>query len=425
MRAVHVLLSLALLCMVVSPLRRDLASWAWSWWLIAALVAGALALTRGFSPRRHLQKWVALAAPAVGCLLVACLIDAALGLWHGEELIILRQDGKVLLALPMVWAVMSIMSLHHTASVTAPGLLASGFTLREALGWAIGLQMVVAAVVAIQWPRAWLPATPIPWATGVALGMAVLAPLALAKTSEAPNSAAWRVGLGLAVLAGAVAVVLSRSRAAWIILPWLGVLWVVFAQRRGWATAGVLLTGVAALGAGLWYDSLQPVQVERGVRLLDMMEELRQLQQPDASTSVGSRLLLWDAAWNSLWQHPWTGIGIAERMALVQQIVPPEQMRDVAPLVHVHQQFLNQAVDHGLPGLLASLLCAAAPFALAWRAFPGAMRWQCLGVGVVHAVGLMFNANMTHGTYAMTYALSMMAIVGLHAQAMWEDAPHD
>jgi O-antigen ligase len=93
--------------------------------------------------------------------------------------------------------------------------------------------------------------------------------------------------------------------------------------------------------------------------------------------------------------------------------------------VHVHQQFLNQAVDHGVPGLLASVLCAAAPFALAWRAAPGAMRWQCLGVGVVHGMGLLFNANMTHGTYAVTYALSLMALVGMHAEAILGEGAHD
>ena len=171
----------------------------------------------------------------------------------------------------------------------------------------------------------------------------------------------------------------------------------------------------AVLGAGLWYDSLQPAQVERGMRLLDLVQELTQWSQSDAGTSVGSRLVLWEAAWNSLWAHPWVGIGVEARIALVQTVVPPDTLPDVAPLVHVHQQFLNQAVDHGLPGLMAALLCAGAPFALAWRAPTTTMRWQCLGVGVVHTVGLMFNANMTHGTYAVNFGLVLMAILWMQA----------
>jgi O-antigen ligase len=107
-------------------------------------------------------------------------------------------------------------------------------------------------------------------------------------------------------------------------------------------------------------------------------------------------------------------VGVAQRIELVQQVVPPERMSGVAPLVHVHQQFLNQAVDHGLPGLVGALLSAAAPFALAWRARPNVMRWQFLGIGVVHGTGLLFNANMTHGPYAFNVALSLLAVLLMH-----------
>lgn len=419
MRAVSILMALGLLCVVTSPLRSDLPSWAWSWWL----VAGVWAL--GFGRRRGRFGVPAVAAPAVWCLVVACVIDAVMAMWHGDSWIILRQDGKVLLGLWVACVLMGTLPAPSSMGAGPTGVLNSASQLREALCWAIGLQMVVAAAVAIEWPRAWLPATPIPWATAVALGMAVLAPLALGRPPGAPNGTAWRVGLGLAVLVGAVAVVLSRSRAAWVIFPWLGLVWVFMSPRKGRALVAVLVAGLAAVGAGIWYDHLQPIQVERGLRLLDLLTELTQWRDPDAGTSVGSRLLLWDAAWSSLWAHPWTGIGITERIALVQQVVPPEQLREVAPLVHVHQQFLNQAVDHGLPGLLASLLCAAAPFALAWRALPGVMRWQCLGVGVVHLTGLMFNANMTHGTYAVGYAVSLMAVMWMNADACREGASND
>lgn len=420
MRAASLMLALGLLCMVAGPLRADLPSWAWSWWLLAGVWALA------FGPRRGRFAIPSVAVPAMWCLILACVIDAVMALWHSDSWIILRQDSKVLLGLWVACVLMARLSVRSAWGAVVPwGVLKSPTELREALAWAIGLQMVVAAAVAIEWPRAWLPATPIPWATVLALGLAVLAPLALGRLPAAPEGTAWRVGLGLAVLAGAVAVVLSRSRAAWVILPWLGLLWIVMSPRKGLAMATVMGVGLAAVGAGLWYDHLQPVQVERGIRLLDLLTELMQWREPDAGSSVGSRLLLWEAAWNSLWAHPWAGIGITERIAMVQQVVPPEQLREVAPLVHVHQQFLNQAVDHGVPGLVASMLCAAAPFAMAWRALPGVMRWQCLGVGVVHLTGLMFNANMTHGTYAVGYAISLMVVLWMHADALHEGVSHD
>ncbi|MFM8509748.1 MAG: O-antigen ligase family protein [Betaproteobacteria bacterium] len=435
-RALHVLMALALVFTVVGPLRSDLPSWAWSWWLLASLVAlvvwarahraaaghGTVAespsgVGSGFWPGpmpAHLR-------PALLMLLSAALIDLFMGLWHGGGWDLLRQDGKVLLSLPMAWLVLAGLGLHGRSTDPQATDLHPTAALYETLCWAMGLQMVVALAVALYWPRAWLPATPIPWATAVALNVAVLAPLALVRPGASGGAAlsfegrAWRLGLGLAVLAGVVAVVLSRSRAAWVVLPWLGLLVVAYAPRRAVAAVAVLAMMGAVLGAGLWYDSLQPAQVERGIRLLDLVQELTQWNQPDAGTSVGSRLALWEAAWNSLWAHPWVGIGVEARIALVQTVVPPDTLPDVAPLVHVHQQFLNQAVDHGLPGLMAALLCAGAPFALAWRAPTTTMRWQCLGVGVVHTVGLMFNANMTHGTYAVNFGLVLMAILWMQA----------
>jgi len=419
MRAVSILAALALLCTVAGPLRRDLPSWAWSWWLLAGLWALAGGL------HRHGLRLPGFIMPAVVCPMLACAIDAAMSIWHGGGWVILRQDIKVLLGLVVAWVLMGAAQETAGKHVEQSGMMSSGHQLRQAVLWAIGLQMLVALAVALQWPRKWLPDTPIPWATAVALSMAVLAPLALGRLTGQHFSAAWRVGLGLAVAAGAAAVLLSRSRAAWVVLPWLGLLGVMSSTRKGLALAAVLGVGAAGLGAGLWYDHLQPVQVERGLRLLDLLHEVSKWSEPDARTSVGSRLLLWEAAWNSLWAHPWTGIGITERIALVQQVVPPETMPEVLPLVHVHQQFLNQAVDHGVPGLVASLLCAAAPFAMAWKALPGVMRWQCLGVGVVHVCGLMFNANMTHGTYAASYALALMAVLWTNAHALAGRGGHD
>ena len=303
MRVLPILTGLAALTMVLAPLRSDLASWAWSWWLLAGLVAWV------WGPRRHLPDLHRIVTPAALCLLVACLIDAVMGAWHQEGWIIMRQDGKVLLMLPIVVAVLSAMpwNASHSGATGTPSGRMTGHDLRETLAWALGLQMVVAAAVAVHWPRAWLPATSIPWATAVALGMAVLAPMMLGRDEAAPDGAAWRTGLALAVAVGAVAVVLSRSRAAWVILPWLMLLVVVFARRRVLAGLAALASGAALLVAGLWYDSLPPVQVASGVRMLDLLQELGKAGRPDAATSVGSRLLLWQAARDSLWAHPLAG----------------------------------------------------------------------------------------------------------------------
>ena len=355
-----------------------------------------------------LKLWAALA-------LAACLLDAAMGLWHGEGLRTMRQDGKLAAMALMLMAVLSL-SARSGKPTPLPETITRpwGLDLRAALIAALAAQLVAAAWVGVSWPRSQLPMTAVPWATSVALTLAVFTPLALASKGRLKGL------LIFAVIAGLVAVVASRSRAAWVVMPWILGL-VVLASAKPWRSAWLaLVVAFLAVSGGLLYDAQQPVQVERGLRLLDLWSELRSLEWhalegADPGTSTGSRLLMWQAALDAVRAHPWTGIGEAGRVALVQQVVPPERMADLPPLVHVHQQFLNQAVDHGLPGLLAALLSAAGLFALALKAPPGLLRLQLLGVAVVHAAGLLFNANMTHGPYAFAVAATVAAAVLLHA----------
>ena len=220
--------------------------------------------------------------------LAAAQIDLFMGMWHGGGWGLVREDGKVLRSLPMAWMVLAGLGLQaqqtevyrgqetggkamrgHSSGPQATGLHQPA-ALYEALCWAMGLQMVVALAVALYWPRAWLPATPIPWATAVALNVAVLAPLALVRPGASGGVAcsfegrAWRLGLGLAVLAGVVAVVLSRSRAGWVGLLWPGLLVVAFAPRRPPAAVAVVGPGGLVPGAGPGSGSVHGGQGGRG-----------------------------------------------------------------------------------------------------------------------------------------------------------------
>lgn len=332
---------------------------------------------------------------------LGCGIDLAWGLWHADGLRIFRQDGKLAAMWWMLWALSRVVRADgSTARPCMPQLLPLGL---------VGL-CLSALAVAWLWPRAQLPSGAVPWATGIALAVAVLAPWVIDQWQDRGTRLLQVLGtFGLAC--GLAAVVLSRSRAAWIIVPWLGLL-LVLRSRHRFRMAGTLTVIALALGSvGLAYDARQPVQVERGLRLLDLWTELQQVAAPQRATSTGSRLLMWEMALDTLRDHPWTGVGPEERVRRVQSVVPPEAQRDVAPLVHVHQQFLNQAMDYGLPGLLAALLSLAA-LAIAAATNPaGRLRQQLAGVCVVHGVGLCFNANMTHGPYVFTMAALVAAAV--------------
>ena len=430
-KAIMVLMVLATALLVVIPLHAHVAVWSWSFLVIAGTIAWFGHRDCGWPPhstqvRTALRLWAALA-------LVACLIDGVMSLGHGESLNTMRHDGNLLVASVFTlvlwpWAVHRERKVHEASSDSPSSSSQTSPVSRIALNspprdlplaalWpmALVLQMGMAAWVAVAWPRAHLPPSPLPWATGVALSLAVIAPLVREHAPRIGGAAVWRAALWVAVVAGIVAVLGSRSRSAWIVLPWLMVMAVATSRHRIKTT---LLTSALAAGALLTvvhHEAQLPVQVERGLRLLDLWEELARVGQPDAGSSTGSRVLMWQAAWQSLLAHPWTGIGMQGRVELVQQVVPPTLMVDIEPLVHVHQQFLNQAVDHGVPGLIAACLSAGALGVLAWKVPAGTLRWQLAGVAVVHVGGLLFNANMTHGPYAFAVAMAVVSAVMMHA----------
>ena len=420
-RAVGLPLGLALLCMIVSPVLEDAPGWSWTFWLLAAAAAWLFGRLPSATPSGHAGTGLGALGPALACLGLACALEAGLGLWHQEPLRAMRQDGKALVALLVAAALWRHGAHRAMGPREGSGSHDWRVSLSQALVWSLGLQLMVAAIVALVWPRADLPGTAIPWATSTALAVVVLAPLALIGPSGTRPDRARRIALGLAVLAGIVAIVGSRSRSAWIVMPWLLFLGVAISANRRLAGAWALSVLIVALAAGIGYDSLQPPQVERGLRLLDLLAEVASLSAPEPGSSLGSRILLWQAAWQSVLEHPLAGIGAQQRIALVQDVIPPASMPSVQPLTHVHQQFLNQAVDHGLPGLAAAILSACAPLAMAWRAGPGQMRWQCLGIGVVHGTGLLFNANMTHGSYAFCLAVALLGVVLMRPQSRGEE----
>lgn len=421
---------------VLTPVWVDAPVWAWGCGLVGALTGAALlqraaqaqagdsglsghsaacaagqALLRAPSEpalRRGLAFWAVLGA-------VACAVGL-LGGWHHEEgWRTMRQDGKVwLTALMLAWVV-SQTGVVRQCLGSMQWLPAHRWIGLWALACAV--QMGLALACAVWLPRADLPVGAIPWATTVAIGVAAAAPwcaAALRKPLE-PSPQPWEAWLLASACAmGVVAVVLSRSRAAWVVLPW--VLWTAIRHtRRPWRSAAWMgAAAMVALGLALLYDAHQPVAVERGLRLLDLWQEWNQAGPPDPSTSIGSRRLMWAAAWSALLEHPGWGIGAVQRIALVQSVVPPALMPGVEPLLHVHQQFLNQALDHGLPGLIAAVCTAVGPLCVAWQLRGTVAAQSLVGVSLVHTTGLLFNANMTHGPYVFAWCLSLCWVIGRH-----------
>ena len=405
---------------------------AWAWWGLGLWMLWQARPSSGrtgppppagFIAAAGRSPWPLLAAGAV----LGALIHSGLSLWHGDTAALWRQEMK----LAGTWVVAAWWMRHRRSA--APLGSEGGGRFRNA--WTLWvLSLPVAALVAWAWPRALLPSGAVPWAHSVALTVAVVAAVACFGQGGLPGwppkagggrdrpRAQWwawrpmrlpllhpRAWMGLALAAGGLAVLFSKTRSAWGVLPWGLGLWVLSAagrrrwQRLAWATAG---TAVVLVLWWAWERQL-PAETERGLRLLELWQELQWGRHAPLDSSAGSRWALWSAAVGALGQHPWVGMGQQATVALVQSVVPPTALSGVAPLQHVHNQFLHHALTHGLLGVFSLLWSLVALGVLAWCARHRALRWAWAGLAVTWGLGLLFNANLNHGPHVHAFGLAV------------------
>lgn len=164
--------------------------------------------------------------------------------------------------------------------------------------------------------------------------------LALAGHADARQSLLRRLFVLLSLLCVVVALILTQSRAAWI----SGALGSLIAARlflnASWRQ-GLAGTGLLGLGLSLW---LWPAGWQLiSLRLLALFEPL------DASAT---RLQIWASGLQMLHENWASGIGLLH----FEWLYPVYALSDV-PAAHLHNAYLQSAVESGLPAAL--LLWAA------------------------------------------------------------------
>ena len=153
---------------------------------------------------------------------------------------------------------------------------------------------------------------------------------------------------GAAALLG-LAVVFSFTRGIWLALvAALAIFVVTFARRAAPAIVGI---GAAAILAVL----LTPSSLRT-----------RALSMADTGTNV-ERLLLWETAWNMVRDRPLLGVGIGN-----YRLYQGDYVRREVPLrmtrTHVHNIWLQAAVERGVLGMLALLWLSVAIITEGFRA---------------------------------------------------------
>ncbi|MCR4341956.1 MAG: O-antigen ligase family protein [Gemmatimonadaceae bacterium] len=228
---------------------------------------------------------------------------------------------------------------------------AAGGVNSTALGGATLWLLPVATVLALYGLRRIRQA----WQAGAGRGLAILE----------------TIGCGIAALLSFFVLALSQARGAWLSVPIVGVLVLVFRFRL--VTLPRALGAAAALAAFLW------------------------LGPWSFSTIVGfERPYIWSLAVNAIRAHPIAGVGLGAFRIASAGPAPDFGVDEVFFVAHAHNIFLQVALDVGIPGLLAYVallgLATRMMYQILRRDSDGHKKALCLGLWAnlvaIHVFGL-------------------------------------
>ena len=258
------------------------------------------------------------------------------------------------------------------------------------------------------------PVHAIAWAVSLSFMVCLLAPMVLNNNIAAGHRRVWT----LSVLMGAMGVVLSQSRGVYGLLIWLALTGYVAAsnrtllqratlQSRAWLAFGLVFA------CFIWLLSAQPAWLTSVFQRVSEVWVEASLSQSNpseaANTSVGSRLFLWSKALDAIEVQPWFGYGKENSIAMIKQWGLEINSEQVQKLGHLHHEFLDAWVSHGLMGIL-SLLVLATGMGLVvrklWVPHPRAAQ-GVLGILFMHLTAGLSNTNMVHNYYGAMLSLSV------------------
>ncbi len=258
------------------------------------------------------------------------------------------------------WFLGALCLLYITASPPPPRAVLAGLPI-GCIGmgvlafwqvWGLGLERATGYTNAIQWGN-------------LALLLACLAAVPLAVFWR-QHRGPWRVVMGLAVVLGFAASLLSQSRGGWLavgaVFPlWLWVVWSLRPHRFGRVLAALALV-LAALVLVLGFT---PRFTERvGLAATEISGYVHEGQE---NTSLGLRLAQYQLVAQMIPQKPWLGWGAHGFVEEMQRRVDAgEYVPEMMYYREVHNVFLDGWVKVGLGGVLLPLALHAWVLGMFW-----------------------------------------------------------
>jgi putative inorganic carbon (HCO3(-)) transporter len=154
---------------------------------------------------------------------------------------------------------------------------------------------------------------------------------------------------------------LSQSRGAWLgfAISLLAML-MVAGGRLGRAGAALLLVALLAL------TLVDPVSLRQATQVVQVDEDSARIL---SAISLERRFEIWSRAQYIIADFPFTGPGLDAFQYVMPIMYPLFQARPGVLIPHVHNEFLDVAVDLGLPGLVAWQALYIVTFWMLWRSY--------------------------------------------------------
>jgi O-antigen ligase len=226
-------------------------------------------------------------------------------------------------------------------------------------------------------------------------------------------SGAFILALAAAALLGA-GLLVSWSRGAWLGFAAAFVVLLLFAPRRRWVGAALVVLVVAGLWAsivtGLAPDSLV-ARITDFAQDLTGFEDVRGRAISDENYAVVERLAHWQAAISMASESPWLGVGFGN-----YEIVYPRHALVNWPLAlgHAHNYYLNLLAETGIVGLVAYLLAWTMIVALTVRILRRhAGLWRGIALGLLGAWAHLAVHSLFDKLYVNNLFLHLGAMLGL------------
>lgn len=194
----------------------------------------------------------------------------------------------------------------------------------------------------------------------------VVAVAALAATIPTDNAPRWLPNGPYYLIIGAVATLLSETRAVMAVIPLFLLVEVIVALQRFGLRTRAIAYGVclaAVIGAGM-APKVQDVVVDRWVSMTYYYAGLSDTWSGRSSADI--RLAMWDGATEVISEHPFIGVGSQAKMQAVGAKLGNEK-RLLSGFIHVHNSVLDELLSHGIVGLALMLAALATAAGFVWR----------------------------------------------------------